>query len=163
MPGVWHVSSVSVRVPVLAMSDASAYVQMPDGEMIGHANYQGSVSILHPNLSADCEQAWKIDKGAAQRDDGRNEWDVLATCDHQLEMGYAYTSYGGGFYWPVEFCRACAVIHGSLSPYGEDYGWAAPTPEQQARDDAWAAGGWPKAGTPPIEVTTNVRVIARGS
>lgn len=145
------------------MSDAAAYVQMPDGEMIGHAHYQGSADTLHPNLSADCELAWQIGKGKMQRADGRNGWDVLAACEHQLESGYAYTSYGGGFYWPVEFCRECAVIHGPLSPYGEERGWEAPTPEQQAKDEAWAASGWPKAGMPPIEASPNVRVIARGS
>lgn len=135
------------------MSDASAYVQKFNGEHIGHGHYQGSADCLSPNLAAGDREAWEVGKGHDSRPDGRNPWDVARDCEHDREQGYAYSDYGGGFYWPVNFCRECMVIHGPLSPYPVDYGWDAPTPEQRARDAAWREAGWPNDGAPPIEAT----------
>ncbi len=132
------------------MSSAGGYVQTRDGQRVGYVHYQGSADCLCPHVAIDSEEAWRVGKGA-DRPDGRNEWDVARDCEHPREAGYVYTSYGRGFWWPVEFCRECMVIHGPLSPYTTDHGWGCPTPEQQARDDAWRSAGWPKDGTPPID------------
>lgn len=144
------------------MSRASAYVVKLDGEFIGHCVYSGTSDVLGPNIAESSEAAWEYDDNRASRIDGRNAWDALSECDHEPEQGYVYSDYGGGFYWPASFCRQCMVVIGPLSPYVQDYGYSYPTPEQQARDDAWHAAGWPKDGEPPIEGTTSQRQLPEG-
>lgn len=124
------------------MSRAGSYVVTFDGEHIGHGVYDGTSDVLDPNLSRTTQEAWSVDNGRERRPDGRSPWDVLSECSHPRERGYAYSSYGGGFYWPVEFCRTCMIVHGPLN-------WDCLPP------------AWPKDGTPPIEACTSTAQLPK--
>lgn len=133
------------------MSSASAVLRTLDGEHVAHAVYSGTSDTLGPNLAETMDAAWGYEKGRAQRPDGRNAWDVLGDCDHEREVGYIWSHYGGGSWWPVEFCRECMVIHGPLAPHVVLEGSDAP--------DDWL-GQWPKDGEPPIEGNaTEIRAL----
>jgi hypothetical protein len=118
------------------MSRARAEVCEFGGGLVGHGIYDGTSDILSPLLCDTAEDPWDIYYGRSKRADGRNPWDVRSACTHAHEFGYAWSDYGGGFYWPVGFCRECMVIHGPLD-------W----------DGIYDLFGpdWPKDGTPPIE------------
>lgn len=137
------------------MSRASAYVRTPEGEHVAHGIYCGTSDVLQPILTETNDQAWDWYYQRWQRPDGRNPWDVLRDCEHELEVGYAYSDYGGGFYWPVRFCRECMVIHGPLD-------WDSMYDELVVPEGAsWY---WPRKGEPPIEGTAHVeqQMLPRG-
>lgn len=123
------------------MSRASAYVRTPLGEHVAHGIYDGTSDVLDPCLTETRDQAWDYYYNRWERPDGRNAWDVVRECEHELEVGYAYSDYGGGFYWPVRFCRVCMVVHGPLD-WDSMYDLVQP-----------ANGYWPKDGEPPIHGT----------
>jgi hypothetical protein len=125
------------------VSRAPASIIRFDGKRVASALYDGSMDTLSPNMSTAPDEAWEIAKGRAQRPDGMNVWDVMEACTHELEVGYAYTTYGNGFYWPVRYCRVCMVVHGPIAPWWILEGSDAP--------ESWL-DVWPKRGTPPIEV-----------
>lgn len=126
------------------MSDAGGYVQTPTGERVGCVIYHGSSDVLYPNIADPSDLTWSFEAARAPRDDGQDPWDALKACNHEPEIGYAYSSYGGGSYWPVHFCRACMVVHFPLSPWFILEGSDAP--------ESWMSV-WPKDGEPPIETT----------
>jgi hypothetical protein len=115
------------------MSRASAYVVTPQGRHLGEMVYEGTSDILLPDVFDDVDDAW-----AHSRLAGHDEWARHEACDHGGEPAYAYSDYGGGFWWPVTYCPACRVVKGPLD-------W----------DQMWELGPeWPKDGRPPIDGTT---------
>lgn len=130
------------------MSRASAYVRTFDGEHVAYGIYDGTSDVLSPSLHGTADAPWDYYYGRAQRPDGRNAWDVVKDCDHELEPGYAYTDYGPpGFHWPARFCRICMVVHGPLNWDG-------------MYDLGPARGTWPKDGEPPIEGTVTASQLS---
>lgn len=136
-----------------AMSSAGSRVYTFDGELVAYGVYSGTSDVLGPNLAESDEAAWDYEKRGVPRPDGKNAWDVLSECKHTPEKGYIYSSYGGGFYWPGEFCRECMVVHGPLAPWEVLEGSDAP--------EGWM-GNWPKDGEPPIEGKLTPRELPSG-
>jgi hypothetical protein len=136
------------------MSNALLEVFTTDGHRIGYGTYQGSADIAHPGLYGTAEKAWERRRHLPEGE--RNPWDVMRDCDHDEMDAIAYSHYGGGFYWPTKVCaKKCCVITGQLSPWGNEYGYTLPTPEEAAEDKAWREAGWPKDGHPFPEVEAN--------
>lgn len=131
------------------MSRASAYIQTPEGRIVAHGLYDGTMDILRPWLAADSDGAWDADNDGTRDDAWERE------CPHTPAEGYAYSDYGGGFYWPARYCLQCMVVIGPLSPWWVLEGSDAP--------ESWL-GVWPKDGTPPIDVgESGQRELPRGS
>lgn len=126
------------------MSRAGAYIQAATGEKVAYGIYDGTSDVLMPHLSHDRDEPWDIYYREKPWRGGLNPWDALGDCQHELEVGYAYSDYGGGFYWPVKFCRECMLVHGPLTWDAMDEELVKPT---------YGRRWWPLDGTPPIEVT----------
>jgi hypothetical protein len=127
------------------VSRASAYLVTPSGERLGEMIYCGTSDVLYPGVYSTSEEAWR-----QYRTGERDDWERLDRCterpphlDHLAEA-YAYSDYGGGFWWPVRWCRACRVVHDPLAPYDGD------------------ESGWPKDGEPPIEGSVAHRELTSG-
>jgi hypothetical protein len=126
------------------LSRASAYIQATSGERVAYGIYCGTSDVLMPHLSDNRDELWDVFYERKPWRGGLNPWDTLAACNHELEVGYAYSDYGGGFYWPVKFCRECMVVHGPLDWDAMDEQLVKPSGPKQ-----W----WPLDGEPPIETT----------
>lgn len=132
------------------MSSATAEIFDKGGQRVGWGVYSGTSDVLDPNIASDPDAAWDYAKNFGRRRDQRNAWDVASRCSHTDEEGWAYSDYGGGFHWPTHFCRECMVVTGELCPWGQDYGWSLPSPEQVAEQKAWHEAGWPHDGYPAV-------------
>lgn len=127
------------------MSRASAYIQAVDGERVAYGIYCGTSDVLMPYMCATGDEPWDLYYARNGRSEEREGWwQKIENCTHEPEVGYAYSSYGGGFYWPVKFCRECMVVHGPLDWDAMDEQLVKPTGSKP-----W----WPLDGEPPIETT----------
>lgn len=127
------------------MSDATAELFTPEGELVGFTVYQGSADMIAPDFWPTEDEAWKYRRVVSPRGNG---WDRLAACEHKPREALCVSHYGAVGHWPVQVCPECAVTHGRLSPYPLDYGYSGPTPAEAQADREWLAAGWPHRGHP---------------
>ncbi len=84
------------------MSHSDATVELADGTTLW-AEYDGTADYARPSLHCTreaMEEAWR-------KPDRR-----VCECDGEREPAEYWTTYGGGFGWITEVCRACMVITG---------------------------------------------------
>lgn len=120
------------------MSRAQAEFFDANRKHIAWGIYCGTSDILQPIMADDQYRPWDWYYDRVKLDP--DPWDLLAACEHPTHDGIAWADYGGGFYWPIQFCSKCRIVRGPADP------WKWDAPEDEA--NAWIAEGWPKDGRP---------------